>query len=121
MFCKLGLLIGFLDGRVLGSESAVIQVVVVVVLAARESIFKATCKGMNQKVCFSKSPVKPKKESKASAKSKNLNPDDTILSLNVLVVDTVCGHCQLGTGIPKNGLVLKNTKVPLLVQSRKPK
>lgn len=60
-------------------------------------------------------------ESAASAKNRNVNPGDTVLSLNVLAVDTVCGHCHLGTGIPENGLVLENTKVSSLVQSRKPK
>lgn len=51
--------------------------------------------------------IKPKRQSAVSAKNKNVNPDDAVLSLNV-AVDTVCGHCQLGTGIPENGLVLKN-------------
>lgn len=61
------------------------------------------------------------RESAASAKNKNVNPDNTVLSLNVSAVDTVCGHCQPGTGIPENGLVLESTKVSSLVRIRKPK
>lgn len=61
------------------------------------------------------------RESAASAKNKNVNPGNTVQSLNVLAVDTVCGHCQLGTGILENGLMLENTKVSSLVQIRKPK